>query len=63
VMQMYGPEEEKVEEKVNRGSLSGWYSEKPEDKAEGDEPKRDRSLSNWYKDGPEGESAVPSAAK
>ncbi|CAE7221660.1 unnamed protein product [Symbiodinium sp. CCMP2592] len=49
VMQMYGPdEEEAADAKVNRTSLSGWYTDekdKPEDEAAA---ARERSLSSWY---------------
>eukprot|EP00439_Symbiodinium_sp_Y106_P054648 s5101_g7.t1 len=49
VMQMYGPDEEEAADvKVNRTSLSGWYTDekdKPEDEAAA---ARERSLSSWY---------------
>ncbi|CAE7675950.1 unnamed protein product [Symbiodinium pilosum] len=49
VMQMYGPDEEPADAKVNRTSLSGWYSD-DKDKPENEEAAaaRERSLSSWY---------------
>ncbi|CAK9044515.1 unnamed protein product [Durusdinium trenchii] len=58
VMKMYGPEEEKVEVKVSRTSLSGWYAE---EKKESDEAER-KSLSTWYGDGAS-QSAAPDPSK
>mmetsp|Transcript_58763 Transcript_58763/g.110079 ORF Transcript_58763/g.110079 Transcript_58763/m.110079 type:complete len:344 (+) Transcript_58763:74-1105(+) len=49
VMQMYGPDEENSEVKVNRTSLSGWYDDK--DKQTEDAAGRERSLSSWYATG------------
>ncbi|CAE7544573.1 unnamed protein product [Symbiodinium natans] len=48
VMQMYGPDEEAADIKVNRTSLSGWYADekgKPDNEAAA---ARERSLSSWY---------------